>query len=321
LPPDLLRLFTPRPPPPYAVPTDCAPDARPRPRIAGIAGYLAQLQAAPRVEPTETPQQRKARVKAERAAHARAAISRAMATWDPALNLNATEDPYKTIIVARLHYDVTEQILRDEFGRFGPIVAVKMVNDMDANFRGYAFIEFERESDMRDAFRAADATRILGRRIVVDVERGRTVNGWLPRRFGAGLGATRRGDKSQNQPAPGRFDPAMPSVARFASSRPRSSSRSALSSHDRRDRPRDRDRERDRDRDRDRDRGRDRHRDYDYDYDKYRDRDRDRDRDRRDYRRKSRSRSPSPRPARRDRDRDYDRDRATTGSSHYSRRY
>jgi len=34
------------------------------------------------------------------------------------------------------------------------------------------------------AYKHADGKKIDGRRILVDVERARTVNGWLPRRLG-----------------------------------------------------------------------------------------------------------------------------------------
>lgn len=59
--------------------------------------------------------------------------------------------------------------------------------------RGYAFIEFEREKSVKIAYVEADGRKIDGqRRCVVDVERGRTVRGWLPRRLGGGLGGTRK---------------------------------------------------------------------------------------------------------------------------------
>lgn len=38
------------------------------------------------------------------------------------------------------------------------------------------------------AYKDADGLKILGRRILVDVERARTVKGWKPRRLGGGLG-------------------------------------------------------------------------------------------------------------------------------------
>lgn len=38
------------------------------------------------------------------------------------------------------------------------------------------------------AYKHADGKKIDGRRILVDVERGRTVKGWRPRRLGKYLG-------------------------------------------------------------------------------------------------------------------------------------
>lgn len=39
--------------------------------------------------------------------------------------------------------------------------------------RGYAFVEFDREDDMAEAFKRANGRKIDGRRVLVDVERGR----------------------------------------------------------------------------------------------------------------------------------------------------
>ncbi len=44
--------------------------------------------------------------------------------------------------------------------------------------RGYAFVEFEHKADMKEAYKAADGKKIEGRRVLVDVERGRTVENW-----------------------------------------------------------------------------------------------------------------------------------------------
>ena len=43
------------------------------------------------------------------------------------------------------------------------------------------------------AYKQADGRKIDGRRVLVDVERGRTVPNWRPRRLGGGLGTTRVG--------------------------------------------------------------------------------------------------------------------------------
>jgi U1 small nuclear ribonucleoprotein len=72
--------------------------------------------------------------------------------------------------------------------------------------RGYGFVEFVREKDLKTAFKEADGMKVDGRRIVVDVERGRTVKGWKPRRLGGGLGKTRVGGPRENQKISGRDD-------------------------------------------------------------------------------------------------------------------
>ena len=63
-----------------------------------------------------------------------------------------------------------------------------MVKEKDSDKpRGYAFIEFEHERDMRAAYKHAEGMKIDGRRVLVDVERGRTVTDWKPRRLGGGV--------------------------------------------------------------------------------------------------------------------------------------
>jgi hypothetical protein len=93
---------------------------------------------------------------------------------NPQEDPNIRGDAFKTIIVARLAYDATEQDLESEFGRFGPIervclqlpirwfnltgLQIRVVvdskqhekpNKKKKKHRGYAFIVYEREKDMR----------------------------------------------------------------------------------------------------------------------------------------------------------------------------
>ena len=44
--------------------------------------------------------------------------------------------------------------------------------------RGYAFVEFEHKNDMKQAYKMADGRKIEDKRVLVDVERGRTVPNW-----------------------------------------------------------------------------------------------------------------------------------------------
>jgi U1 small nuclear ribonucleoprotein len=131
-------------------------------------------------------------------------IATGVAAWNPKEQLkekeSATSDPFKTLMVGSLSYQVTERQLKREFERFGPVRKVCIVKEREKEQpRGYGFIEFERERDLKAAFVEADGIRVEGRRIFVDVERGRTMPGWLPRRLGGGLGRSRVGNAHQNQ--------------------------------------------------------------------------------------------------------------------------
>ena len=53
-------------------------------------------------------------------------------------------------------------------------------------------------------YKQADGKKIDNRRVLVDVERGRTVPNWRPRRLGGGLGTTRVGGEEVNQRNSGR---------------------------------------------------------------------------------------------------------------------
>jgi U1 small nuclear ribonucleoprotein len=79
-----------------------------------------------------------------------------------------------------------------------------LVVDQEGKSRGYAFVEFEHESDLKAAFKLADGKKIDGRRVVVDVERGRTVKDWKPRKLGGGIGDTRKGGNDVNVKYSGR---------------------------------------------------------------------------------------------------------------------
>jgi U1 small nuclear ribonucleoprotein 70kDa len=138
---------------------------------------------------------------------------------------------YNTLFVGRLAYEVTERKLLREMEVFGPVKDINIIkkkappnadgtatatattSSVSSTSRGYAFVEFEHEDDLKRAYRAADGMRLDGKEIVVDVERGHTVPDWLPRRLGGGLGGTRLGGPGLNVTRPGRFDPHRPAAA------------------------------------------------------------------------------------------------------------
>ena len=78
-----------------------------------------------------------------------------MESWKPKeySGEGITSDPFKTILVGNLSYAVTERHLVREFDRFGHVKKASIVKDAKTGKpRGYAFIEFERERDVRGIF-------------------------------------------------------------------------------------------------------------------------------------------------------------------------
>ncbi|KAL2109879.1 hypothetical protein VUR80DRAFT_1885 [Thermomyces stellatus] len=200
LPPNLLALFAPRPPLRFLEAPDYPPQERKTQPISGVAQYLPALQVYKETdvyEPTESWLQMKDRKKRERKEQLEKLLTEGPKNYKPHEDPNIRGDPFKTLIVARLSYEATEHDLEKEFARFGPIERIRIITDTHSHLhpkkkkkphRGYAFVVFERERDMRAALESCDGMRIRDRRIKVDVERGRTVKGWKPRRLGGGLG-------------------------------------------------------------------------------------------------------------------------------------
>eukprot|EP00730_Choanoeca_flexa_P010889 TRINITY_DN21470_c0_g1_i1.p1 TRINITY_DN21470_c0_g1~~TRINITY_DN21470_c0_g1_i1.p1 ORF type:complete len:350 (+),score=34.42 TRINITY_DN21470_c0_g1_i1:72-1121(+) len=253
LPPMLLELFKAGPPiaptPKEDLPQESW-ERKYKSKYIGVANYLDEFEKEqPKTEGrmTESRQVRRERKRKQAEERNKPKLEAAAKEWNPKANEALTSDAYKTLFVGRLSYEVTDAKLAREFEQYGPIKSAVIVKDKDGKPRGYGFVEFEHEADMRAAFKHADGRRIEDRRIVVDVERGRTVDDWKPRRLGGGLGGTRIGGKDKNIRVTGRVG-----TSRVDDDRDRGGSRY----DDRRDRDRRDDRGRsdryDRDRDRDR---------------------------------------------------------------------
>lgn len=210
LPPNLLALFNPRDPIRYLPPTGKLPYEKKNRGYVGVADFVKFFE-----DPKDTPppvkgesrEERKDRRKKERAEQVAYKLEQEIALWNPLNMRNGTNDAFKTLFVARVNYDTSESKLRREFEVYGPIRKITLVHDTSSGKpKGYAFIEYEHERDMHAAYKKADGKKIDGRRVLVDVERGRTVKGWLPRRLGGGLGGTRRGGADVNLKHSGRED-------------------------------------------------------------------------------------------------------------------
>jgi len=281
LPPSLLALFAARDPIPYLPPVTKLTHEKATHGYSGVGDYLKFFEdPADTPPPTkyETRDERQSRKRREKQEQVVYKLEQEIAVWNPNDNERATSDAFRTLFVGRINFDSSDSKLKREFESYGPVKKITLqTNKKTGKPRGYAFVEFEHERDMHSAYRHADGKKIDGKRVLVDIERGRTVKGWLPRRLGGGLGGTRRGGPEVNLKISGREDPDRD---RF-----RDDARDDTRSHRRGDRSKDRERNDSVKRDRSRDRGRDRDRDKEKDKDRNRDRDRvernpDRDRDR-----------------------------------------
>ncbi|KAJ4990905.1 U1 small nuclear ribonucleoprotein [Stagonosporopsis vannaccii] len=205
LPPMLLNLFAPRPPLRWVEPIDHAPEKRCTPKIGGVAQYLEAMREYKDNDgyvPTDSWLQKRDRKKIEKKEKQEKLLTEGVKDCmlpradKPSEDPKVQGDAFKTLFVSRLAYGVTSDDLEREFGRYGPIERIRIVEDTTAppdappkkRKRGYAFIVYEREKDMKAAYKETDGIKIKDRRVLVDVERGRTVSGWRPRRFGGGLG-------------------------------------------------------------------------------------------------------------------------------------
>ncbi|CAG5898588.1 unnamed protein product [Menidia menidia] len=211
LPPNLLALFAPRDPIPFLPQLVKLPHEKHHNQpYCGIAPFIRHFEDprdAPPPTRAETREERLERKRREKIERRQTEVETELKLWDPHNDPNAQGDAFKTLFVARVNYDTTESKLRREFEVYGPIKRIYIVyNKKTGKPRGYAFIEYEHERDMHSAYKHADGKKIDGRRVLVDVERGRTVKGWLPRRLGGGLGGTRRGGADVNIKHSGRDD-------------------------------------------------------------------------------------------------------------------
>ncbi|XP_022696810.1 U11/U12 small nuclear ribonucleoprotein 35 kDa protein-like isoform X2 [Varroa jacobsoni] len=102
----------------------------------------------------------------------------------PALQSN----PKKTVFVGRLQLTVTEDQIQQLFSKCGTIRHIRLVHNLITGAsRGYAFVTFKHSSGVRAAMEM-HGTIVDGRSILVELEVGRTLPGWKPRRLGGGFG-------------------------------------------------------------------------------------------------------------------------------------
>lgn len=109
--------------------------------------------------------------------------------YDPSGDPKLIGDPYCTLFVGRLSHLTTEHTLRQAMNKFGRVKNLRLVRHIVTGAsRGYAFVEFETEREMRRAYKDAHHSLIDDYEVIVDYNRQQLMPGWIPRRLGGGFG-------------------------------------------------------------------------------------------------------------------------------------
>lgn len=167
LPPNLLALFQPRPPVRFLPAHDFPPEDRRTRRVDGVASFLPALaEKAANADSDPIPVSESWLEQKDRLQREKVAKQEWLKTdgvkdnYHPSQDKNIRGDAFKTLFVGRLPYNCVSKDLEMEFGRYGPIERVRIVMNTDENGkikegskpRGYAFVLFERESDMKGGY-------------------------------------------------------------------------------------------------------------------------------------------------------------------------
>lgn len=193
------KLFAPRLPFLYKKPIDYAPEQRKTRHISPVSHWKLEIEKYKADHPP--PQQHQEQQPKSKFELYKESQNRQLAAWDDADAFENTDflgDPHKTVFVARLYYTLSEVDLSKIFNRFGGIDSIRIIRGkLSGLSRGYGFIVFERDSDAKACIRELAPTGLAvdrptpdtkPRKILVDMERGRLVRNWRPRRLGGGLG-------------------------------------------------------------------------------------------------------------------------------------
>ncbi|KAI3430172.1 uncharacterized protein J3R85_008192 [Psidium guajava] len=119
----------------------------------------------------------------------RAHLCSSAGLYDPFGDPKVAGDPYCTLFVGRLSHFTSEDTLRKAMSRYGRVKNLRLVRHIVTGAsRGYAFVEYETEREMRRAYKDAHHSFIDDSEIIVDYNRQQLMPGWIPRRLGGGLG-------------------------------------------------------------------------------------------------------------------------------------
>lgn len=192
------KLFAPRLPFPWKKPIDYPPEQRRTTPITPVSQWKNEIEKYKAEHPPQPKEEKPKQTKKNQLIESQ---KRQQEEWEDTELFGQNEflkDPYRTVFVARLLYSLTELDLSKMFIQFGGIESIRLIRDTKTGLsRGYGFVVFEREQDAQNCIKELAPTGlpldktsqgVKPRKILVDMERGRLIRSWRPRRLGGGLG-------------------------------------------------------------------------------------------------------------------------------------
>lgn len=126
--------------------------SKPHSSLVGLAGYMNEFEEGappPRAPPPPSRSERLEARRSARVAAAAQALAASTAAWKPKEDPSIKGNALATLFVARLPKATTERQLANVFKEFGEIRDMRIVKDKEGKSKGYAFLEFEDEADVR----------------------------------------------------------------------------------------------------------------------------------------------------------------------------
>ena len=103
-------------------------------------------------------------------------------------------EPSDTLFVGNISFEANEDIIGEEFGKYGTVQGVRLPTDPDSgNPKGFGYVQFGSIDEAKEAFENMKGAAICGRPIRLDYGRARDPNGGSPRGGGRGGGRGRGG--------------------------------------------------------------------------------------------------------------------------------
>lgn len=168
MPPQIRATFMPNPPLEHYPPVTF----RRKNPITGVSAYMkyADTSPPPPREVQETAQSKREKIRQQKAAEHAKKLEPLIAEYRKMQKEQGGEyegmNCYNTLFVGRLAFEVDERKLLREMEAFGAVKYIKIPKDAQGKSRGFAFVEYEHEDDMKRAYRVSKQTsNVDGQRV------------------------------------------------------------------------------------------------------------------------------------------------------------